>query len=1685
MSAPRTKKVIESLILKLESNASQLEEYVNSLNHFVKEGLARTNQNHFTFSIHPTFLSLDLLALVSNKNPLLQYSGKTLNAADAAKIDNRDKFFIIYILAQNYLVAYYDRFRDSTEKEDESYVKLFEEIGTLKDGKLKDNLYDRNEALGEKFNESKEILKELKVLVDENYCKDIIFRNRGRDWHQRMEVKGYQGVVRNPTYVFKTGKKTFEIDFVELFGTVLTCFDQPKSNSKSKKTSNKSAISNASASASKDSSSKRQSDSSAISNTASNDRSSSNISDSEGISNATASAPKDSSSKKQSDSSAISNTSASAPNDRSSSNTSNNSEGISNASASASKKRSSKRPSQSTANISKSSDNSDISEGEDEFTGEIDCSDQHGKSDATNTELSDPKDIAVAITTLSNFLQNSHLDGTIQESASSSSSSNIVSTAENNPMKVRQLLFGLLNENHQLKQKEFQVSIELIFRYVSYQQNFSKFFIMCESFPVAFSEGLLVNEKDSVQSTKTRAALIKASEDYLCRLASNLMEFFKQFLLLESTMTSSDLVGKIFPTVTDSQKEKYCAVLDDPSVRRMIHKVSREDQLFIELSSKSNFNSSRHYLFDKLVSKFCNSDIETLRLDESKEYIISIMRNIKLHKSMASEDNIKKITRLVEKYVCKENPLDYRTDVLNHRQLRSSISSVDYSGMESSSSSSNKKQSARSSSDAEAVETDAEDSDAVGDADAVDADAEDSDDGGDADGEDSDDVGDAENAEVEDSDDGVAAVIQDSSTKLGKRPQTAENANVDSEEGHSPKRSKETRSFQSTESSRENTVHVIAYPVLDIEKSPLRNRPPSKVSSSQPSNPAAVRQLPPSLQCHSSPPISTAASKSFNQNSITATVPSPALTTPSANSSFLSARTSPNLDNSLSSTYQREYQILLSVLQKQKDPQFPDQKSMAMVKDSVKFILKSVVQCCDEWSIDLSKDILNVPDNSSSNPLTPAEIAFWMKLWTDYVLSKEDSDSDSDVEMQDAAVVVSSSHSSHSSGLIPSPEVGVASTSGDAIADASAQNVNMQNGASDVSNSHSSGLSQVAVASTSGAASAVVTQPAVRDTPDVLLRIRQVSDRIVGGTAIDQSLVQFIRPTNSAVNVDVNTHFSSCALSMYLYAVRNHVMTREFFLDRPSYRQLDYASYQRHKDFLFLFLADNANFNTDTVSNALGYPPFNGERSVTAVINHMFTRENGYGLNLVPGLALPRKDAEEDPLDSLNAIVQNAVLANIVANPTVDMSVVFIDFLPFDIKSNTAAVIGFPYRLVVKHGSLHFVYQTVGAVYKYIDNGEDRYAVRIVSRGRGRGEYFYFDYFCNYESMDFKARLPKGVRYQFGDIEELKSKDRHQFLFPAEISPGYSKRAKVKYFLEGVVMSLNEGQLTGYSRDSYPNPGASFQHSVSLVDPVYSCCGQMLHAREMRILESTEWLTDEIIYAAILRFMQTTNHDANAEGSPVIIPPAVFVPMVKSLVEQEKNVSSETVNTFSVGYWQGRDYWAHTNLFSRTSWFFAIINYPDNSHWIFLGMHSGQKKYFVNDPLHNPTNLKSLKIVVEAYIDLEAEIHCEEKSIPESGHLKHTAWTYLPSKCQQQNDKSNCGVLSLIAFFRAMTKVIANPGVAAESLAAKWICNGTIDGCTHYRSMLKEFLGENSGAASTYFSQTLPNYITQGANQYN
>jgi hypothetical protein len=156
---------------------------------------------------------------------------------------------------------------------------------------------------------------------------------------------------------------------------------------------------------------------------------------------------------------------------------------------------------------------------------------------------------------------------------------------------------------------------------------------------------------------------------------------------------------------------------------------------------------------------------------------------------------------------------------------------------------------------------------------------------------------------------------------------------------------------------------------------------------------------------------------------------------------------------------------------------------------------------------------------------------------------------------------------------------------------------------------------------------------------------------------------------------------------------------------------------------------------------------------------------------------------------------------------------------------------------------------------------------------------------------------------------------------------------------------------------------------------------------------------------------------------------------------------------------------------------------------MFLAMHSGQKVYFVNDPLHDTGNVQSLVRVVDAYIDLEAESYCADfnESADVLKTLQHTTWTYLPSRCQQQNDKCNCGVLSLIAFFRSMNIVMAVPTVSAADLAAKWTCNVTVSAQSHYRSKLKAMLVENGGdslEACIYFSQTLPQYIEEGNLQF-
>ena len=239
----------------------------------------------------------------------------------------------------------------------------------------------------------------------------------------------------------------------------------------------------------------------------------------------------------------------------------------------------------------------------------------------------------------------------------------------------------------------------------------------------------------------------------------------------------------------------------------------------------------------------------------------------------------------------------------------------------------------------------------------------------------------------EDSDAEGAVSIADSGAegdaKLGKRTLIAENADVNSEgEGPLPKRTKETRSLSQT-STRADTIYpesVVAYPVMEVDTNsslPRAVKSPATFSSCIVAN---VQQPPSSSQSFLSPPhTDLSANSSSSVPNPPQTKPpvssssSPPPTTPAANSSFLSSGTSPDLDNSTIATFHQDYKVLLSVFGGQDGRPFNEQQSN--VKESVKFVIKSVVQICTEWKIDLSEEVINESDNSSSQ-LTLEEKAF-------------------------------------------------------------------------------------------------------------------------------------------------------------------------------------------------------------------------------------------------------------------------------------------------------------------------------------------------------------------------------------------------------------------------------------------------------------------------------------------------------------------------------------------------------------------------------------------------------------------------------------------------------------------------------------------------------------------------------------
>jgi hypothetical protein len=431
--------------------------------------------------------------------------------------------------------------------------------------------------------------------------------------------------------------------------------------------------------------------------------------------------------------------------------------------------------------------------------------------------------------------------------------------------------------------------------------------------------------------------------------------------------------------------------------------------------------------------------------------------------------------------------------------------------------------------------------------------------------------------------------------------------------------------------------------------------------------------------------------------------------------------------------------------------------------------------------------------------------------------------------------------------------------------------------------------------------------------------------------------------------------------------------------------------------------------------------------------------------------------------------------------PKVDLSVLFVDFCDHDIRRNCSTSMDFPNRIVVtlKNNTV-LAYQTVGAVYKAGDKlAHDSYAVRVLSRSRLGGEHVLHHYFLNISSIQKNERA-KGLSYiidnfcdESGQRQIIVDQLNPLSLFPSEFAPE-NINSKQKYFIQGVVLALNHGQIEGLSA-GFALP--KVQNSLSLLDPAVHSGSQTIHAREIRMLadRSRDWLSDEILGPASKKFLGIgkelgifSSLFAEEDKPKVVLiePPHVLhTAVLKHLVPDTVNARvakksnlhrmEYTQKSLQDGYLASTELWEYRNIYSLPdSWFFSHINYPDNQHWMFIGILAAETIYFIYDPIGDKGYKDSVSAALDVYIDLEGKAFISIN--PGAEVPSSNSWQEVPCYAQLQPDKFNCGMMTLIAFFRAVTKLAQN--AHSEVIYESWICSTTKDALNAYREELMHLL---------------------------
>ena len=540
----------------------------------------------------------------------------------------------------------------------------------------------------------------------------------------------------------------------------------------------------------------------------------------------------------------------------------------------------------------------------------------------------------------------------------------------------------------------------------------------------------------------------------------------------------------------------------------------------------------------------------------------------------------------------------------------------------------------------------------------------------------------------------------------------------------------------------------------------------------------------------------------------------------------------------------------------------------------------------------------------------------------------------------------------------------------------------------------------------------------------------------------------------------------SCVLSMFVHALRIHIMTTSLLdFDRSTH------------ELVYNFLSDTPRLDSAWLVLGLGNPlQYNGSRRLTFIIDFLLGncfRAADIQLNYLQSCTVVMRSTSNsvssaDSID-FNRMIATKILESLSTNSsqhTLDLSLIFIDIVTPTAAAaadSSAKYLSFPNRIMIKYPVTSVVYQSVAALYKCTISGEDRYMFRIVTRHCRNFGTSYVTLDLPYDGQYNQTTS----EYNFEKFDTLKGKRS----FPPVI-----KRNKCVWLLDGIILSLNSGQFirqTEYSeyacsvKSTKKNIVSEDQmicellYSLSDSEIVGSYNGKFhICIEDMKILTSgTGWYTDEIMNVAMNRIISFF-----PSGSGVVADVSVFRELLQAcLADNNANTSPTAVND---AYENSKTLWNYKNIFLLDSWFHTILNYPENKHWVYVGIHTRRKIIFIVDSMWVCLNVTEILFTVKQYILSEYSSCPENQNLAPIGDFEDWSIKYKEQTPQQQ-DHNNCGVHSLLAFLSISFQSNSNTRIMMQ-----WPVSNPA--CIVFRSLIQDlFFDMSRGPAMTRLKELL------------